>query len=237
MVSSPGLGPIKSQLWAALWTLWLIRFLSVSYMSASPMQNLYQVLLSTYMNCCIFLCLFWCRNSLLLTLAPLTALVICRDIGLIAAVFWVRYKTVPPPVRHTPVNFEFSLLGVAWECLSGGFTGNVHLTVPFFVTCRWPLASFLTPATPQHNWSPPFSARWPTHTQIQTTLPLLILTGLFDLLDRWIQPCSSFWLQLHWLVQSFSIPTVFPCSVYGKPHNIFHTLFVYFRIPILWSSG
>ncbi|XP_051284695.1 cardiolipin synthase (CMP-forming) [Dicentrarchus labrax] len=30
--------------------------------------------------------------------APLTALVISRDIGLIAAVFWVRYKTVPPPV-------------------------------------------------------------------------------------------------------------------------------------------
>ncbi|KAK5882806.1 hypothetical protein CesoFtcFv8_021354 [Champsocephalus esox] len=30
--------------------------------------------------------------------APLTALVIARDIGLIAAVFWVRYKTVPPPV-------------------------------------------------------------------------------------------------------------------------------------------
>lgn len=28
----------------------------------------------------------------------LTALVIARDIGLIAAVFWVRYKTVPPPV-------------------------------------------------------------------------------------------------------------------------------------------
>ncbi|KAG7273011.1 hypothetical protein CRUP_011895 [Coryphaenoides rupestris] len=31
--------------------------------------------------------------------APLTALVIFRDIGLIAAVFWVRYKTVPPPVN------------------------------------------------------------------------------------------------------------------------------------------
>uniref|UniRef100_A0A3Q4AVL8 Cardiolipin synthase (CMP-forming) n=1 Tax=Mola mola TaxID=94237 RepID=A0A3Q4AVL8_MOLML len=30
--------------------------------------------------------------------APLTVLVISRDIGLIAAVFWVRYKTVPPPV-------------------------------------------------------------------------------------------------------------------------------------------
>uniref|UniRef100_A0A669CK99 Cardiolipin synthase (CMP-forming) n=1 Tax=Oreochromis niloticus TaxID=8128 RepID=A0A669CK99_ORENI len=33
--------------------------------------------------------------------APLTALVIFRDIGLIAAVFWVRYKTVPPPVTLT----------------------------------------------------------------------------------------------------------------------------------------
>uniref|UniRef100_A0A3Q2CQX4 cardiolipin synthase (CMP-forming) n=1 Tax=Cyprinodon variegatus TaxID=28743 RepID=A0A3Q2CQX4_CYPVA len=32
--------------------------------------------------------------------APLTALVIFRDVGLIAAVFWVRYKTVPPPVRN-----------------------------------------------------------------------------------------------------------------------------------------
>ncbi|XP_013880059.1 cardiolipin synthase (CMP-forming) [Austrofundulus limnaeus] len=30
--------------------------------------------------------------------APLTALVILRDVGLIAAFFWVRYKTVPPPV-------------------------------------------------------------------------------------------------------------------------------------------
>ncbi|XP_077585892.1 cardiolipin synthase (CMP-forming) [Stigmatopora nigra] len=30
--------------------------------------------------------------------AALTALVVFRDIGLIAAVFWVRYKTVPPPV-------------------------------------------------------------------------------------------------------------------------------------------
>ncbi|KAJ7991068.1 hypothetical protein DPEC_G00293400 [Dallia pectoralis] len=30
--------------------------------------------------------------------APLTVLVIARDIGLIAAVFYVRYKTVPPPV-------------------------------------------------------------------------------------------------------------------------------------------
>ncbi|KAM6956652.1 cardiolipin synthase (CMP-forming) [Aplochiton taeniatus] len=30
--------------------------------------------------------------------APLTVLIISRDVGLIAAVFWVRYKTVPPPV-------------------------------------------------------------------------------------------------------------------------------------------
>ncbi|XP_060943177.1 cardiolipin synthase (CMP-forming) [Limanda limanda] len=30
--------------------------------------------------------------------APLTALVIFRDVGLIAAVFWIRYKTVPSPV-------------------------------------------------------------------------------------------------------------------------------------------
>lgn len=30
--------------------------------------------------------------------APLTALIICRDVGLIAAVFYVRYKTVPAPV-------------------------------------------------------------------------------------------------------------------------------------------
>lgn len=29
---------------------------------------------------------------------PLTALVIARDVALIAAVFYVRYKTVPPPV-------------------------------------------------------------------------------------------------------------------------------------------
>ncbi|KTG43969.1 hypothetical protein cypCar_00015231 [Cyprinus carpio] len=30
--------------------------------------------------------------------APLTALIISRDVALIAAVFYVRYKTVPPPV-------------------------------------------------------------------------------------------------------------------------------------------
>ncbi|KAG7465858.1 hypothetical protein MATL_G00158260 [Megalops atlanticus] len=30
--------------------------------------------------------------------APLTALVISRDVALIAAVFYVRYKTVPPPI-------------------------------------------------------------------------------------------------------------------------------------------
>lgn len=197
MVSSPGLGPIKSQLWAALWTLWLIRFLSVSYMSASPMQNLYQVLLSTYMNCCIFLCLFWCRNSLLLTLAPLTALVICRDIGLIAAVFWVRYKTVPPPVRHTPVNFEFSLLGVAWECLSGGFTGNVHLTVgpllchlqvtlsKFFNPCyttaqlKPTLFSKVTNTHPDSNHAPAFDSDWFVWLtrQVNTAVQLLLVAA------------------------------------------------------------
>lgn len=133
MGSSPGRGPIKSQLWAVLWTLWLIRFLSVCYMSASHMQNLYQVLFSAYINVA-FLCLF--DVITLSSLAPLTALVICRDIGLIAAVFWVRYKTVPPPVRHTSVEFEFSLNGVTWEYLNGGFPGNMDLMVPFLFTCR-----------------------------------------------------------------------------------------------------
>lgn len=43
-------------------------------------------------------------------LAPLTALVIFRDIGLIAAVFWVRYKTVPPPVRRLTLHFKNSFV-------------------------------------------------------------------------------------------------------------------------------
>lgn len=121
MVLSPGRGPIKSQLWAALWTHWLIRFLSVFYMSASPMQNSYQVRLSLCMYELLdFWCLFLYYSSLLLLLAPLTALVIFRDIGLIAAVFWVRYKTVPAPVRHTSVKFKFSLKGAPWEYSNGG---------------------------------------------------------------------------------------------------------------------
>lgn len=76
------------------------------------------------MKCCIFGAFFF-NNYLFLLLAPLTALVIFRDIGLIAAVFWVRYKTVPPPVRHTSVKSEFSLKGTPWEYSNGGFTGNM----------------------------------------------------------------------------------------------------------------
>lgn len=51
------------------------------------------------------------KDCLLLSsvLAPLTALVIFRDIGLIAAVFWVRYKTVPPPVRHVTFHSKQAL--------------------------------------------------------------------------------------------------------------------------------
>lgn len=41
-----------------------------------------------------------------LFLAPLTALVIARDVGLIAAVFYVRYKTVPPPVSLSHTAFR-----------------------------------------------------------------------------------------------------------------------------------
>lgn len=109
-----------------------VLYVSLTYAELIPGTSLYIYELLHFLR----LFLMSALDSLLLTLAPLTALVICRDIGLIAAVFWVRYKTVPPPVRHTPVNFEFSLLGIGWECLSGGFTRNVHLTVPFFVNCR-----------------------------------------------------------------------------------------------------
>lgn len=67
------------------------------------MPNLYQVLDSVY-NVTV-LAVYYSISRLfsvlfVLFLAPLTALVIFRDIGLIAAVFWVRYKTVPPPVRR-----------------------------------------------------------------------------------------------------------------------------------------
>lgn len=102
MVTLPGRGPLKSRRWAVLLTHWLIRFSSVFYMSVSRMPNLYQVLDSVYDVTVLAVCYSIARLFsvlFVLFLAPLTALVIFRDIGLIAAVFWVRYKTVPPPVR------------------------------------------------------------------------------------------------------------------------------------------
>lgn len=79
------------------------------------MQNLYQVHLSLHVRIVAFFMPFFNVITLFPLVALLTALVIFRDIGLIAAVFWVRYKTVPPPVRHTSVEFEFGLKGAQWE--------------------------------------------------------------------------------------------------------------------------
>ncbi len=61
--------------------------------SCNSLSNLFQY--NNVISCVVYF-----------VVAPLTALVIFRDIGLIAAVFWVRYKTVPPPVRHDKFHFK-----------------------------------------------------------------------------------------------------------------------------------
>lgn len=180
MVSSPGRGPIKSQLWAVLSTHWLIRFLSVFYMSASPMQNLYQVHLSLHVWIVALLGPFCTVLTLFPPSAPLTALVIFRDIGLIAAVFWVRYKTVPPPVRQTSVQFEFGLKGAPWEHLNGGFSGKKHFESPFIFLFQVTLSKFFNPCYTTAQLKPTlFSKVTNTHTYTQIKLPTLLILTVF----------------------------------------------------------
>ncbi|XP_028983389.1 cardiolipin synthase (CMP-forming) [Betta splendens] len=98
--------------------------------------------------------------------APLTALVILRDVGLIAAVFWVRYKTVPPPVtlskffnpcyttaQLTPtlfskVNTAIQLLLVAASLAAPVF----HYTDSALLQSLWYITAVTTAASGYSYW-------------------------------------------------------------------------------------
>lgn len=96
----------------------------------------------------------------------LTALVIARDIGLIAAVFWVRYKTVPPPVTfskffnpcYTTAQLKptlFSKVNTAIQL----FLVAVSLAAPVFqytdsalLQCLWMVTAVTTAASGYSYW-------------------------------------------------------------------------------------
>ncbi|KAM3606020.1 uncharacterized protein V6R79_009377 [Siganus canaliculatus] len=98
--------------------------------------------------------------------APLTALVIFRDIGLIAAVFWVRYKTVPPPVTlskffnpcyttaqlkptfFSKVNTAIQLFLVATSLAAPVF----QYTDSVFLQCLWYITAATTAASGYSYW-------------------------------------------------------------------------------------
>ncbi|XP_034041116.1 cardiolipin synthase (CMP-forming) [Thalassophryne amazonica] len=98
--------------------------------------------------------------------APLTALVIFRDIGLIAAVFWVRYKTVPPPVTlskffnpcYTTAQLKptlFSKVNTAIQL----FLVAASLAAPVFqysdsvlLQCLWYITAVTTAASGYSYW-------------------------------------------------------------------------------------
>uniref|UniRef100_A0A3Q1K238 Cardiolipin synthase (CMP-forming) n=1 Tax=Anabas testudineus TaxID=64144 RepID=A0A3Q1K238_ANATE len=98
--------------------------------------------------------------------APLTALVILRDIGLIAAVFWVRYKTVPPPVTFSKffnpcyttaqlkptlfskVNTAIQLLLVAASLAAPVF----QYTDSVLLQCLWYVTAVTTAASGYSYW-------------------------------------------------------------------------------------
>ncbi|PWA22498.1 hypothetical protein CCH79_00017325 [Gambusia affinis] len=98
--------------------------------------------------------------------APLTALVIFRDIGLIAAVFWVRYKTVPPPVTlskffnpcyttaqlkptlFSKVNTAIQLFLVAASLAAPVF----HYTDSTLLQCLWYVTAVTTAASGYSYW-------------------------------------------------------------------------------------
>lgn len=96
----------------------------------------------------------------------LTALVIARDIGLIAAVFWVRYKTVPSPVTlskffnpcyttaqlkptlFSKVNTAIQLLLVAASLAAPVF----QYTDSVFLQCLWYITAVTTTASGYSYW-------------------------------------------------------------------------------------
>ncbi|XP_030298806.1 cardiolipin synthase (CMP-forming) isoform X2 [Sparus aurata] len=98
--------------------------------------------------------------------APLTALVIFRDIGLIAAVFWVRYKTVPPPVTlskffnpcyttaqlkptlFSKVNTAIQLFLVASSLAAPVFQYTDHV----LLQCLWYVTAVTTAASGYSYW-------------------------------------------------------------------------------------
>ncbi|CAK6978147.1 cardiolipin synthase (CMP-forming) [Scomber scombrus] len=98
--------------------------------------------------------------------APLTALVIFRDIGLIAAVFWVRYKTVPPPVTlskffnpcyttaqlkptlFSKVNTAVQLLLVAASLAAPVF----HFPDSILLQCLWYITAVTTTVSGYSYW-------------------------------------------------------------------------------------
>ncbi|XP_035461392.1 cardiolipin synthase (CMP-forming) [Scophthalmus maximus] len=98
--------------------------------------------------------------------APLTALVIFRDIGLIAAVFWIRYKTVPPPVTlgkffnpcyttaqlkptlFSKVNTAIQLILVAASLAAPVF----QYTDSVVLQCIWYITALTTAASGYSYW-------------------------------------------------------------------------------------
>ncbi|XP_017294812.1 cardiolipin synthase (CMP-forming) [Kryptolebias marmoratus] len=98
--------------------------------------------------------------------APLTALVIFRDIGLIAAVFWVRYKTVPPPVTlskffnpcYTTAQLKptfFSKVNTAIQlCLvAASLAAPVfQFTDSLLLQCLWYVTAVTTAASGYSYW-------------------------------------------------------------------------------------
>nr|XP_019942327.1 PREDICTED: cardiolipin synthase (CMP-forming) [Paralichthys olivaceus] len=98
--------------------------------------------------------------------APLTALVIFRDVGLIAAVFWIRYKTVPPPVTlgkffnpcyttaqlkptlFSKVNTAIQLLLVASSLAAPVF----QYTDCVLLQCLWYVTAVTTAASGYSYW-------------------------------------------------------------------------------------
>ncbi|XP_024153740.1 cardiolipin synthase (CMP-forming) [Oryzias melastigma] len=98
--------------------------------------------------------------------APLTALVIFRDVGLIAAVFWVRYKTVPPPVTlskffnpcYTTAQLKptfFSKVNTAIQlCLvAASLAAPVfQFTDSVLLQCLWYITAVTTTASGYSYW-------------------------------------------------------------------------------------
>ncbi|XP_053291823.1 cardiolipin synthase (CMP-forming) [Pleuronectes platessa] len=98
--------------------------------------------------------------------APLTALVIFRDVGLIAAVFWIRYKTVPAPVTlgkffnpcyttaqlkptlFSKVNTAIQLLLVASSLAAPVF----QYTDCVLLQCLWYVTAVTTAASGYSYW-------------------------------------------------------------------------------------